>query len=165
MFAAIDGCHMNLFLIRHAEAVPEAATDMSRELTDLGREQACKLAAAFQRLGVRFDAIVASPYVRAQQTSEAMLAGWREPKPPVHTFDEIGFDVRPKKIVKFLKKLGHNSIAIVGHQPGLSRFAGWLIGSKKAQIDLDKAGIIKINCDTLEKGGGALEWLITSEWL
>lgn len=156
---------MNLFLIRHAEAVPEAATDMSRELTETGREQARKLAAAFQRLGVNLEAIVASPYVRAQQTAGEMLAGWSEPKPPVHTFDEIGFEVRPKKIVKFLKELGLDSVAIVGHQPGLSRFAAWLIGSKKAQIDLDKAGIIKINCDTLEKGGGALEWLITSEWL
>lgn len=156
---------MNLFLVRHAEAVPEAATDMSRELTEVGREQARKLAAAFQHRGVNLGAIIASPYVRAQQTAETMLADWPDPKPPVHTFDEIGFDVRPKKIVKFLKKLGQNSVAIVGHQPGLSRFTGWLIGSKKAQIDLDKAGVIRINCDALEKGGGALEWLITSEWL
>ncbi len=156
---------MILFLIRHAEAVPDATTDMSRELTETGREQARKLARAFQRLEIKPDAIVVSPYVRAQQTVETMLADGREPKPPVHTFDEIGFEVRPKKIVKFVKKLGVETVAIVGHQPGLSRLAAWLVGSKKAQIDLDKAGVAKINCNDLEKGGGVLEWLVTPQWL
>lgn len=156
---------MKLYLIRHAEAVSAAPNDADRELTEAGREQSRRLADAFQRLGVRFDAIVASPYVRAQQTASEMLALLADPKPPLHTLDEIGFKVRPKRIVRFLRELGMQSVAIVGHQPGLTRFAGWLIGSKKAQLDLDKAGMARICCDALEKGGGALEWLITPDWL
>src|SRR5262245_54806025 len=155
---------MKLYLIRHAEAESAAATDADRELTEKGREEARRLAKACQRLGLRFDAVVASPLVRAQQTAEELLAFLGDPKPALHTLDEIGFDVRPKRIVKFLRELGNDSVAIVGHQPGLTRFAAWLIGSKKAQLDLDKAGAARICCDTLEKGGGALEWLITPEW-
>ncbi len=156
---------MKLYLIRHAEAVPAAANDADRELTEQGREQARRLADAFQRLGIRFDAIVASPLIRAQQTAAELLAFLADPKPPLHTLDEIGFKVRPKRIVKFLRDLGNQSVAVVGHQPGLSRFAAWLIGSKKAQLNLDKAGVARICCDSLEKGGGVLEWLVTYEWL
>ena len=44
-------------------------------------------------------------------------------------------------------------------------FAGWLIGSKRAQIDLAKAGIACISvADEPRKGGGALVWLVTPEW-
>ena len=156
---------MELYLIRHAEAAPEAATDMARELTDRGREQARRLAAAFQRLGVRFDAVVTSPYIRAMQTTEEMLAHWPGPKPEFHTFDEIGFEDRPKKIVKYLRKLAKPAVAIVGHQPGLTRFAAWLIGSKKARLDLDKAGIARIRFEAPGKGKGVLEWLIAPDWL
>ena len=156
---------MNLYMIRHAEAVPEAETDEARELTDNGREQARRVAAALQRLGVKLDAVVSSPLVRARQTTEEMLASLPDPKPQVHTCDEIGFKVRPKKLRKFLRKLDQPCVAIVGHQPGMSRFAGWLIGSKKAQLELEKAGIARICCEELSKGNGALEWLITRAWL
>src|SRR5262245_13549898 len=155
---------MKLYLIRHAEAVSAAASDADRELTENGRDEARRLAKACQRLGLRFDAVVASPLVRAQQTASELLDSLSDPKATLHTLDEIGFDVRPRKIVKFLQQLGNESVAIVGHQPGLTRFAAWLIGSKKAQLDLDKAGMARICCDTLEKGGGALEWLVTPDW-
>jgi phosphohistidine phosphatase len=156
---------MKLYLIRHAEAVAAAANDADRELTELGREQARRLADTFQRLGVRFDAVVASPLVRAQQTAAEILALLADPKPALHTLDEIGLRVRPKRIVKFLRDLGPKSVAIVGHQPGLCNFAAWLIGSKKAQLDLEKAGFARICCDSWEKGGGVLDWLITPDWL
>jgi phosphohistidine phosphatase SixA len=54
----------------------------------------------------------------------------------------------------------------VGHQPDLGEFAAWLIGSKKAQIDIAKAGVAFIHCEKeVTKGGGSLEWLVPPEWL
>jgi phosphohistidine phosphatase SixA len=86
-----------------------------------------------------------------------------EPKPASHILEEIGFEVRPKVIVKFVEDLQLETIAVVGHQPGLSRFAAWLIGSKKAQLDMAKAGLARIQCEELAKGGGTLVWLLTPE--
>jgi phosphohistidine phosphatase len=159
---------MDLYLIRHADAVPPGAEgivdDASRPLTELGRVQARSMAAALKHNGVHLDAVITSPLLRAQQTAEVLLVEGPQPKPGLETFDEIGFDVRPKKIVRFLEQLARQSVAIVGHQPGLSRLAAWMIGSKKARLDLDKAGVAKIACDEWDKGRGTLIWLATPHW-
>ena len=155
---------MDLFLIRHAEAENSAATDLARELTARGRVQAERLAAVFERLGVRLDVVVSSPYVRARQTADILIAGLADPKPAVVICDEIGLQVRPKEVMQFVKDLKKISVALVAHQPGMCRLAAWLIGSKKAQLDLDKAGFAWITCADLEKAGGVLRWLVTPEW-
>src|SRR5262249_52396844 len=133
---------MNLYLIRHAEASPVGdggvILDEDRPLTEAGRLQTRALAAALRKREVHFDAIISSPLLRAKQTAEELLAGLGEPKPEPHILDEISYEVRPKVIVHYLQELNVETVAIVGHQPGLSRFAAWLIGSKKAQLDMSK---------------------------
>lgn len=161
---------MDLYLIRHAEAAPLNAagvqSDESRPLTDAGREQTRKLSAVFRNRGLKFDAIVTSPLLRARQTTDDFVAGLGDPAPPVLVFDEIGFEVRPRKICKYLRELpAKDVVAIVGHQPGLSRFAAWLAGSKKAQLDLAKAGFAHLTCDEPDKGAAVLEALVPPEWL
>jgi phosphohistidine phosphatase len=159
---------MDLYLIRHADAVPEGvagvADDASRPLTELGRIQARNLGSKLKALGIHFDVIVVSPMLRAQQTLEEMLHDSPGPAPEQETYDGIGFEIRPKKLVRFLDQLARQSVAVIGHEPGLSQFAVWLIGSKKARIDLEKAGIAKIGCEELAKGGGMLAWLATPLW-
>ena len=62
-------------------------------------------------------------------------------------------------------RLGGRNLAVIGHLPHLAVFAGWLIGSKKAQLDLAKAGVASISCpDEPSKGTGTLRWLVTLEW-
>ena len=49
--------------------------------------------------------------------------------------------------------------------PQLGDYAAWLIGSKKMQLDIAKAGIALITCGELpSKGLGSLQWLVTPEW-
>jgi phosphohistidine phosphatase SixA len=49
--------------------------------------------------------------------------------------------------------------------PDLNDYAGWLIGSKKAQVDLAKAGIACVHFeDEPDKGAGVLTWLVTPQW-
>ena len=155
---------MELYLIRHADAAPVGAdgNDLARPLTDLGHQQAKAMAAALVKHGVAFDAVITSPLIR--QTTEHLIAALPEPHPPLHVFEEIGFEVRPKKIVSFLDTLPAKSIAIVGHQPGLSRFAGWLIGDKDVGLSLAKAGFARLDCPEWEKGSGSLVELVTPTW-
>ena len=159
---------MELFLIRHAEAAAlgdaSITRDADRPLTDAGRHQCEAMARALKKLNIRLDALISSPLLRAKQTCETLIGGLPDPKPASHILEEIGFEVRPKVIVKFVEDLELETVAVVGHQPGLSRFAAWLIGSKKAQLDIAKAGLARIQCEELSKGGGTLIWLMTPEW-
>ena len=47
----------------------------------------------------------------------------------------------------------------------VAEYAAWLIGNKKAQLDLAKAGVAHIICpDGPRKGEGTLDWLVTPAW-
>lgn len=59
---------MKLWLLRHGEAEPQARRDAERRLTAHGIKEALKSAA--QLAGQPLDGILASPYVRAQETAE-----------------------------------------------------------------------------------------------
>jgi len=58
---------VKLWVLRHGQAEAHAATDAERNLTAHGREEV--LGSAAQLIGKPIDAIIASPYVRAQQTA------------------------------------------------------------------------------------------------
>jgi phosphohistidine phosphatase SixA len=65
-----------------------------------------------------------------------------------------------------LRNLPAEAIAVVGHLPDLGFHTGWLIGSKKAQIDYAKGGVARVHFPSKpEKGSGVLVWLVTPEWL
>lgn len=161
---------MDLFLIRHAEAVAQGngniETDAERPLTAEGEEQARQLAAGLQRKGVRFGKVLSSPLLRARQTAERMLKDWASPAPELLVIDELTPGTRFRKLAKTLRGLKEDSIAIVGHQPDLGEWCAWLIGSRKAQIDFAKGGVAYVRCqDRPGKGCGTLEWLVTADWL
>ncbi len=160
---------MNLYLIRHADALPvgeaRVSEDAERPLSPAGVEQARKLGRALQRNGVTFDLILTSPLLRARQTAEEMLAGANTPNLKVLACTELEPGVKPKRLARFVRDQAAEGVALVGHQPDLSHHAAWLVGSKKAQIDFAKAGVAYIVCDRARKGEGTLVWLLTPEWL
>lgn len=160
---------MQLCFIRHAEAVPRGEGDINadadRQLTDLGQEQAKKLAAALQRIGLSIDLVLTSPLLRARQTAQGLIDHWNGDKPELRECPELAPGGKIKKLARTLLKFEAKSIALVGHMPDLSGHTGWLIGSKKTQIDFEKAGAALIACkDAPDKGAGELLWLITPEW-
>ncbi|HEV3202877.1 MAG TPA: histidine phosphatase family protein, partial [Gemmataceae bacterium] len=65
---------MNLYLIRHADAVPLGlqgiTQDEERPLSDEGQIQARALTHVLALRGIRLDKIVSSPLVRTRQTTE-----------------------------------------------------------------------------------------------
>ena len=160
---------MDLYLIRHAEALPlgEAGIteDDNRPLTPHGEEEAKTVAAGLHRKGITLGAIVHSPLLRARQTADAMLRNLPEPAPALEVCEDLAFGGKRRKVSKFINDLGVDKIALVGHQPDLGQFAAWLIGSKKARIDIAKAGVAHITCDPKAgKGDGTLVWLVSPDW-
>ncbi|MCK9817165.1 phosphohistidine phosphatase SixA [Pseudomonas sp. MAFF 302046] len=59
---------MKLWVLRHGEAESQARSDAERNLTEHGRKEVLESAA--QLIGQPIGAILASPYVRAQQTAQ-----------------------------------------------------------------------------------------------
>jgi phosphohistidine phosphatase len=74
-------------------------------------------------------------------------------------------NARPKKLARYLLKTGGDKVAVVGHMPHLGDFTAWIIGGKKAQIEVPKAGVVLVTMgEAPVKGCGALRWISTPEW-
>ncbi|TWX56319.1 phosphohistidine phosphatase SixA [Colwellia hornerae] len=61
---------MRIFVMRHGQAQSIAPSDLSRELTSDGQDEAEIMAKKLVDQKQHFDAIFVSPYVRAQQTAK-----------------------------------------------------------------------------------------------
>jgi len=168
LFTYWEAIPVELYLIRHAHAVrvgeEGANEDAERPLSDKGQEQSRTLGTLLQKRGIVFDHLFTSPLLRARQTAEAIAQVFDTP-PEIQETRHLSPNARLKKFERFILSLEGERIGLVGHAPDLGRWAGFLIGSKKVQIDMPKAGIAYIQCaECPGKGLGTLEWLIGPEW-
>ncbi|QVM89763.1 phosphohistidine phosphatase SixA [Pseudomonas entomophila] len=105
---------MKLWVLRHGEAEPRANSDAERCLTAHGREQVLRSAARL--LGQPLQAIIASPYVRAQQTAALVheSLGFAE---PVRTEPWLTPDSDAQAVIGEIERLGLEHVLLVSHQP------------------------------------------------
>jgi phosphohistidine phosphatase len=161
---------MELYLIRHADSLALGergiTEDDARPLSEKGENQAQQIGIRLHKKGIAFDKLVTSPLARARQTADLIVKAWEQQPPEMHVCDELAPDAKPRKLAKFLRQLGGEHVALVGHLPHMAHWASWLLGAKKAHIEIAKAGIALITCgDGPRKGTGALQWLVTPAWL
>lgn len=158
---------MNLYIIRHAIAVDEATSDYEsdseRPLTDKGRKKMRQIAKALRQLGVDFDLILSSPYVRACETAE-IVADVFKMKNKIVFSNHLIPEGNPELLIgEINEKHPVGSLAIVGHEPYLSAFIGLLIAdSSKVEITLKKGGVCHLSADDLHHHDhrATLEWLL-----
>jgi phosphohistidine phosphatase len=158
-----------VYLIRHADALALGergiTDDEERPLSEQGEEQARVVGKLFQRRGIVLDRLYTSPLLRARQTAEAMLKVWSRHDLELQTCPALAPGVRPRRLCRFLLKQGGEKVGLVGHMPHLGFVTGWLIGDKKVQIDLAKAGVAYVSCgEAPGKGLGVLQWLVGPDW-
>jgi phosphohistidine phosphatase len=159
---------LDLYVIRHADALALGergiTQDEDRPLSETGEQQAKGVGAGLQARGLRPAVIVTSPLVRARQTAEAIQRQFPE-QPGLQVCEHLAPGGKRKRLARFLRRLAGSAVAVVGHQPDLAQWAAWVIGGKKAQLDLPKAGVALIRCpDGPRKRGGTLMWLVGPEW-
>jgi phosphohistidine phosphatase len=162
------GSRVDIYLIRHAEAVERGIlADFDRPLTDAGRTQAERLAKALPVREAYVQRLFVSPLVRAKQTAEPLIAGWGLVGDAVLECEALAPGSRPRKLARWIGLHPAPSIGLVGHRPDLNEFAGWLIGSRKAQIAMEKAGValVRVKGEEPEKGSGELVWLMPYAWI
>ncbi|MDE1166297.1 MAG: phosphohistidine phosphatase SixA [Pseudomonas sp.] len=114
---------MKLWVLRHGEAQGHAARDDLRELTAHGREQVLRSAA--QLLGQPLDAILVSPYVRAQQTAALVhdVLGFEQ---PLVTVPWLTPESDPQVVIDHLGDHAQGNVLLVSHQPLVGALIGLL---------------------------------------
>lgn len=65
---------VNLVIMRHGEAVAQSSQDSQRQLNARGDAEVSQMALWLAKVYAHFDYILASPYLRTQQTAALMLA-------------------------------------------------------------------------------------------
>ncbi|AMO56725.1 hypothetical protein GZ77_02910 [Endozoicomonas montiporae] len=110
---------MKLIIMRHGQASWSAPSDSLRPLTKAGREEVRKTVGQLKGEGI--DRIVASPYLRAQQTAAIAsdILGVS-----VDTLDGITPDDSPAKAIGQLPEQGN--VLVVSHMPLVSALTGLL---------------------------------------
>jgi phosphohistidine phosphatase len=158
---------MNLYIIRHAIAVDEGTSDYEsdseRPLTDKGRKKMRQIAKGLRNLGVEFDLILSSPYVRARETAEILADVFKMKKKIVFSDNLIPMGNPELLITEVNEKYSVDSIALVGHEPHLSTLVGLLVAENaKIDVTLKKGGVCYLSADDLHHEHRAtLEWLLT----
>jgi phosphohistidine phosphatase len=158
---------MNLYIIRHAIAVDEGTSeyesDSQRPLTDKGRKKMRQIAKGLRNLGVEFDLILSSPYVRARETAEILADVFKMKKKLDFSDNLIPLGNPELLITELIEKYSVNSMAVVGHEPHLSTLVGLLVAENaKIDVTLKKGGVCYLSTDDLHHEHRAtLEWLLT----
>jgi phosphohistidine phosphatase len=114
---------VHVYLVRHAEAEP-GDPDELRRLTAQGRRQATELGKRFVRKGIRPDAVLSSPLLRARETAEAIAAVVGATAQP----DER---LAPGATVDNVRAAVSNRgehVVVVGHQPDCGQITAAITG-------------------------------------
>jgi phosphohistidine phosphatase len=155
---------MDVFLIRHTKAADGAlyGDDGERPLTPDGRRAALDVGAALARHGVKLDAVVSSPLVRAVETAELVAV-------------QIGFDGaldvkaalvpegRPEPMIDLLRHHRDGArVALVGHLPSMGHLLAALLG-RGGGLSMSKGAVARLSW---KAGAPAkLVWVVTPKRL
>lgn len=160
---------MKIFLLRHAIAELRRTNlaDRDRHLTKAGVKELELVVRAMDRLKVRPDEILASPYRRAWDTAVIAARGLSPARKPVEVRALIPSGEAAKLWLELKKHHAAKALLLVGHEPLLSEFAGYLLGSPHCTIQLKKSGLIRVDVHTvhLDHPSGTLRWLLTAKQL
>ena len=128
-----------IWLLRHGTAEDSAEDDASRRLTEKGERQSRVAGEALAALGVKLDACLTSPKVRARDTARIAC-------------DELGVEAEEVDALRGgdfdLEALtaGRGDVLLVGHEPDFSHAVQAATG---ARVALKKGGLAAIEDDTL----------------
>jgi len=159
---------MDLYILRHAIAVnredPSCPRDSERPLTAKGAAKLRKVVRGMKALGLSFDLILTSPYVRARQTAE-LVADDLGAATKVERTPHLAPDGDPRALMDLIGSRPDEGgrILVVGHEPYLGQLISVLVsGDERTAITMKKAGLCRLAIQAPRYGRCAsLEWLLT----
>lgn len=119
---------MRLAIVRHgeAQAFTGGATDAARQLTPAGGADVDRLGGWLAERDIGVWRIIASPYVRAQQTAVrlAVQLGYDN---GIETEPCLQPDTRPAAAIERIAAVGADTVLLVSHQPLVGRLLKLLV--------------------------------------
>lgn len=159
------GRPLELYLVRHAHAGDPArwsGDDAARPLSGKGRRQAARLGELLAAAGLRPDAIVSSPKVRARETAE-LVAGRLGDRVAVRLDPRVaaGFDLA--SLAAIVDEQGRPPrLVVVGHDPDLSDLVATLVGVE--YLPMRKGALARIDVAGFPApGAGLLHWFVSPD--
>jgi phosphohistidine phosphatase len=157
---------MRVLLVRHAIA-EDAATwaargraDDERPLSEEGRRRMRRIAGALARLEGELELILTSPLPRARETAQILAAAY-DGQPTLVERAELAPGGAASALLKLLQaQRALPAVALVGHEPALSLFAGLLLaGRERSVVEMKKgAGALVDFPGRIAAGAGVLLW-------
>ena len=151
---------MKLLILRHAIAVPAGTSgiaDEDRPLTARGRRRFKKAARGLAEILPTPDLLLVSPLLRARQTAEIAGKAW-------------GLTATPEPLLAggspeaLLAAVGTHSkravVALVGHEPDLSRLLAHVTGGLGERLPFKKGGAALVDLDDDASERGRMIWFM-----
>ncbi len=150
--------------MRHGQAQIHGNSDAQRPLTEQGKLEACLMAKWLQQNQAELEHVYVSPYLRAQQTCDAVLAQL-DASPIKHTLNMITPEGSAQEFHDYLDGVCSvekmNNILVVSHMPLVSFLVEELTIEQNAPI-FQTAAIAHIDYD-LKRMKGQLVQLIAPD--
>ncbi|HEU4699594.1 MAG TPA: histidine phosphatase family protein [Gemmatimonadales bacterium] len=155
---------MLLLLVRHAQAGERDPSrwpdDRERPITDEGREIQAEVSKALRRARLRPDAVLTSPWTRARQTADVLVAAMKLDGEPVPCA-ALAADPDLAALATCVgERDADATVALVGHEPWIGELAALLLGgtTDAVTVDFPKSGVLGLDVDTIAPGGAALRF-------
>lgn len=130
---------MDLYILRHADAVDRAETDAQRELTQKGHIQSERVANFLRAPDRRPDLVLTSPFVRARQTAAAIAKAC---KIELVEVPWAACGMVPTTAQREIQGYAaFKTVLLCGHQPDISRLIGAYTSINEGLIDVRKASL------------------------
>jgi phosphohistidine phosphatase len=155
---------LNIYLIRHSDAVDtskDVTEDEYRYLSEKGRIKTSEVAHKLDMVGIKFDMVLASPYVRAVQTAEIMVSILKysgEIRSVSELLNGTPFSKFQNLILKYSQ---YDNIACFGHNPDLTMYVRNFLQpiSILPLYEMKKSSVCTIEYNTLN-GESKLIWIL-----
>ncbi|MDD5349362.1 MAG: phosphohistidine phosphatase SixA [Chthoniobacteraceae bacterium] len=153
---------MQLWLLRHADAVSTAALDDARPLSEKGIQQARRVARFCKERGLQPSLILSSPFLRTEQTARTVAQALHA---ELISCAFLASGMLPEAAMEELRAYRRfETLLLVGHEPDLSALAGALLGTgKRGALRMRKAALAGLDIGSLTPGGARLDFLIPAK--
>jgi phosphohistidine phosphatase len=151
---------MRLYLVRHGIAVdrddPDCPPDTERPLTPKGVKKSHDAAMGLLALGIKPDAVLTSPWLRAVQTAEIFCEVIGFPSNKIIRTDSLKGTSTPTELLRELAKMKSKEVMCFGHEPHLHLVIGQVLHTGARITELKKAGAACLDLERLSPPQGQL---------
>ncbi|MFC6644025.1 SixA phosphatase family protein [Granulicella cerasi] len=159
---------MNLYILRHASAGTRRVNpllDTRRPLDKDGKKHSLYLAHVLNAMQLNFDLVISSPLKRSLQTAQlvATETGYEQNVLISHALSPTATFAQFQRLLRECE--GHENVLVVGHNPNITAFLGYLIAPAATPSDSPDNARVRLRKGSLarlsyQRGPATLQWLL-----